>query len=230
MTAVILQARLDSSRLPQKSLLDLNGEPLVFRVMSALKKLSCDIHVLACPEDSLDAFAPLAEKASFHIIAGSKEDVLQRYCKAIRHFKIDTIIRATGDNPFVFTDSAEKIKSEALELKADYASYAGLPHGAGVEFVTAKALLEAERAASLQSEREHVCPYLYNNPDKFLLHRPLAPEIWQEPSLRITVDTKDDYEKAKVLYTSLTELESTEKRDRHLGENIICACKRKENL
>lgn len=224
MTGLVLQARLDSSRLPEKSLLPLGGEPLIFRVMEALIGVSWDIHVLACPEDCLKAFTPLAERAGFEIIAGSKEDVLSRYCAAIRRFTIDRVVRATGDNPFVFVDAAEVLNQEALARNADYAGYSGLPHGAGVESVAAEALLRAEQEASLKTEREHVCPYLYTHPEHFLLHRPLVLPVWQGPSLRITVDTREDYEKAKVLYEDLAQVEAPR---RYWGDTIIKTYKRR---
>ncbi|MDR2482685.1 MAG: spore coat protein, partial [Treponema sp.] len=78
MTALILQARLDSSRLPGKALLPLGGRPLIFRVMEALKTLPVDRHVLACPEDCAAPFGPLAEEAGFELSPGPKEDVLRR--------------------------------------------------------------------------------------------------------------------------------------------------------
>jgi spore coat polysaccharide biosynthesis protein SpsF len=203
MTALILQGRLDSSRLPRKTLLPLEGKPLIFRVMEALKRIPCDLYILACPEDSLAAFGPLAEAAAFELISGPKEDVLGRYCSAIRRFSPDRLIRATADNPFVFTEAAEVIHREGLLLGADYAAYSGLPYGAGVEAVSAEALLRAEREAPPGPEREHVCPYLYGHPEHFRLHRPLAPLLWQDPSIRITVDTGEDYERAKLLYRAL---------------------------
>lgn len=224
MTAVVLQARLDSSRLPGKALFPLGGAPLILRVMEALKRVSCDLHVLACPEDCIAAFMPLAEQAGFQVVAGSKEDVLSRYCAAIRRFTIDRVIRATGDNPFVFVDAAEALNQEALARNADYAGYGGLPHGAGIESVAAEALLRAEQEAALQTEREHVCPYLYHHPERFLLHRPLAPVIWQGPSLGVTVDTCEDYERAKALYEALAHVEEPQ---RYWGETVINAYKRR---
>ncbi|MDR2842316.1 MAG: spore coat protein [Spirochaetaceae bacterium] len=207
MTAVILQARLDSSRLPKKALLDLCGEPVIVRVMQALKKIDAQMHILACPHDSFDTFLPLTKKCGFEIFAGSKNDVLDRYCGAIKHFDIGSsrIIRATGDNPFVFADAAELINNEAIALKADYAAYSGMPYGAGVESVPAEALLKANAETSSEYDREHVCPYFYNNPQYFKLHRPLAPALWQNPALRLTIDTEDDYEHACYLYRALIE-------------------------
>jgi spore coat polysaccharide biosynthesis protein SpsF len=210
MTALILQGRLDSTRLPGKTLLDLEGKPLILRVMEALKRIPCDMRVLACPEDSLASFGPLAEAAGFELVSGPKEDVLSRYCNVIRRFSPDWVIRATADNPLVFTDAAEAIHREALSLKADYAAYSGLPYGAGVEAVAAGALLRAEREASPGPEREHVCPYLYGHPEFFRLHRPLAPLAWQDPAIRITVDTGEDYERAKILYRTLSQSAGTD--------------------
>jgi spore coat polysaccharide biosynthesis protein SpsF len=218
MTALILQARMDSSRLPGKALRSLRGETLLFLTMSALKTIPCGVHILACPEDCVSLFAAHAERAGFEIYAGPKEDVLARYCGAARKFKPDRIIRATGDNPFVFADAAVELNKEADALGADYAGYSGLPYGAGVESVCAEALLRAEREAVQPFEREHVCPYLYNHPEIFKLHRPLCPTQWQSPDMRVTIDTLEDYEKAAVLHNALSLLDSSE---RFLGKAII---------
>jgi len=217
-TALILQARLDSSRLNGKALLPLGDKPIVFRVMEALALLPCEKKILACPEDSVSAFAPLAEEAGFILVPGPKEDVLARYCLAIRKSGADRVIRATADNPFVFIDAAKAINSEAATLGADYAGYFGLPYGAGVESVASEALLRAEREAKDHDEREHVCPYLYKHPEIFRLHRPFAPKRWQGLERRITVDTEEDYDKAKIMYKRLSSL-PPEKRN--LGENVI---------
>lgn len=217
MTAVILQARLDSTRLPGKSLLLLDGKPLIVRVMEALNHVTASLRLLACPEDSYSSFEPLARETGFQIHAGPKEDVLERYCQAIRRNNIDRLIRATGDNPFVFTDAANALNAEAMALNADYSGYSGLPLGAGVESVSASALLSCGKNAS-PYEREHVCPYLYNHAELFSLHRPLAPLRWQGQDIRLTVDTQEDFERAKELYSAL-------KNDpyRHHGSVIISA-------
>jgi spore coat polysaccharide biosynthesis protein SpsF len=219
MTAVVLQARLDSNRLPRKSLLPLEERPLVFRVMEALNRIPADVRVLACPEDCVLDFGPLAEEALFELVPGPQEDVLRRFCIAIRRFQADRIIRATGDNPFVFADAAETLNREAADRNADYAGYSGLPYGAGVESILSEALLRAEREAELPPEREHVCPYLYNHPELFRLHRPLAPLPWQGPSLRVTVDVQADYDRAELLYRALSR--STTGPERYQGQTVI---------
>jgi spore coat polysaccharide biosynthesis protein SpsF len=229
--AIVLQARVDSSRLPGKALLPLGGKPMILRVMEALNRTPAELRVLACSEDSESAFAELAAEAGFTLFAGPKEDVLGRFCLSMRKFGIRHLIRATGDNPFVFTDAVYSITTEALTLNADYAGYSGLPLGSGVEFVNAKALLRAGDEAVSQYDREHVCPYLYTHPEKFLLHRPLAPQHWQFPEIRLTVDTQQDYERAQLLYAALDRLENTGKLsegERYKGEVILKTMRNEE--
>jgi spore coat polysaccharide biosynthesis protein SpsF len=213
---IVLQARLDSSRLPEKALRDLHGKPMLLRVMEALNHVLADTRILACPEECLAPFKPLAEKAGFELCPGPKDDVLSRYCVAIWAFKLDRVIRATGDNPFVFADAADVLNAEAGALNADYAGYTGLPYGAGIESVKSEALLRAEKEAEDGQMREHVCPYLYGHPELFTLHRPLAPLAWQGPDIRLTVDTEEDLKRAELLYDAL----SRNSRNRHAGTEI----------
>ena len=221
MTALILQGRMDSTRLPGKCLLPLDGEPLIFRVMEALSAVPCDIRILACPEDCKNSFGKAAEKAGFVISTGSEDNVLERYCIAIRRYSPETVIRATADNPFVFADAAGELAREAINLKADYAGYAGLPYGAGVEVIKAEALLRAERESAAKEEQEHVCPYLYRHSELFQLHRPLAPRKWQGAKYRLTVDTGEDYIYAQKLYSLLNE--KALGKERRLGTRILPA-------
>ena len=222
MIVLVLQARLDSARLYWKSLLPMEGRPLIVRVMEALGPVNCDVKVLACPEDCAESFGPLAKEAGFEMLLGPKDDVLTRYCMAIRRFNADRVIRATGDNPFVFSDAAEALNREAAALGTDYAGYSGLPYGAGVESVNAEALLRAEKEAKTQAERENVCPYLYGHPELFSLHRPYAPVPWQGQGMRVTVDIEEDFKRAEILYGALEDIPLPE---RSRGETIIKAYK-----
>jgi spore coat polysaccharide biosynthesis protein SpsF len=217
-TALILQARLDSTRLPRKALLPIGGEPMLLRVMQALRQIPADERMLAAPEDCAADFAPLAHDAGFTLITGPKDDVLARYCIAIRASGADRVIRATGDNLFVLTDASAQLETEAECLDADYALYSNIPYGSGVECVKAEALLRAETEAKLPAEREHVCPYLYNHPELFSLHRPLVPAQWRAPALRFTVDTPEDYERAQAFFTALQRFPPEE---RNLGATLI---------
>jgi len=223
MTVLVLQARLDSTRLARKCLLPLGGRPLLFRAMEALATVNCDVKALACPDDCVEPFSAMAKEAGFEIVPGPKDDVLVRYCNAIRKFNADRIIRATGDNPFVFSDAAEFLHIEASGLGADYSGYSGLPYGAGVESVNAQSLLRAERDAQSVYERENVCPYLYGHPELFHLHRPLAPVKWQGFDMRVTVDTEEDYNRAEKLFEAIRDFSP---KERSSGTVIIEAYRR----
>jgi len=201
MNCVVVQARLDSTRLPKKALLDLRGKPVILRVMENLRRIHADIHVLACDEASEHALAPFAEAAGFRCIAGPKEDVLERFCLVVRKTGADTILRATGDNPFLLIDAAQQslVRFHALAQNGagvDYFTYAGLPHGCGVEVLSARALLKAAVLTQSTYEHEHVGPALYNHPDSFRVAREQAPSVWYRPEMRTTIDTRDDYERA----------------------------------
>jgi spore coat polysaccharide biosynthesis protein SpsF (cytidylyltransferase family)/2-polyprenyl-3-methyl-5-hydroxy-6-metoxy-1,4-benzoquinol methylase len=208
MTAIILQARLDSTRLPRKALLDLAGRPVIVRVMETLGQVEADMRVLACDYDSERELAPLAERSGFVCIAGPKEDVLERFCKVIRETGADVVLRATGDNPFLFAGAATASLKRFAALRertvpADYFTYTGLPHGSGIEVFSGTRLLEAASGNDSPYDREHVGPAFYNHPGHFVSIREPAPEQWYHPELRTTIDTPEDYARARVMANHL---------------------------
>lgn len=194
MTGVVLQARLGSTRLPRKALLPFGGGTLLDSCLRRLSRVPAEVRVLATEPRSAPELGPPAEALGWAVFVGSEEDVLSRYCGAIRAFGLSRVIRATGDNPFVSPEAAIALLEDPRTSVSDYASYAGLPLGFGVEVVRASALLAAEAEASDPYEREHVCPFLYRRPDRFAVYRPEAPESLQAPEARVTVDTREDYE------------------------------------
>ncbi len=192
-TAVFLQARLGSHRLPEKILLPLANKTVIEYAMQALGAIPCDVHALLCDEASRSVLEALAGRYSFQLFAGNSEDVLDRFVSAARTFSVDTVIRATGDNPFVSPRLAEKIWKIHQKHGADYSAYNYLPLGAAVEVVRAASLFQAEVNTVEPYDREHVCPYLYHNPEEFKIHRIAAPKQYRMPGARVTLDTEDDY-------------------------------------
>jgi spore coat polysaccharide biosynthesis protein SpsF len=201
--AVILQARLGSTRLPGKVLMPLGGATLIEQAMIRLSLVAADLRVLATDEKSAASLAPLAERRGFELVVGPEDDVLARYCVAIRRFKPDLVLRATGDNPLVSYELAELLVERRASNSSDYAGFLGMPTGMGVELVSAEALLRAEAEAREGREREHVCPYLYGHPELFRLDRPEAPTDYLLPGASVTVDTAADYEAVLKLYGAL---------------------------
>jgi len=135
--------------------------------------------------------------------AGPKDDVLLRFRLAAERHGVDTIIRATGDNPLVSYELADALSERACETNADYAGYTGMPVGFGVEVIRFEALAAADALATSPYDREHVCPYLYGHPERFNVDRPACPATHAMPDARVTVDTGADYERVSRMFGDL---------------------------
>ncbi len=203
MTAILLQSRLNSTRLPEKALRRLGDLTITEIAMRALITVPADYHLLVTNFQSLQKLAPLARKTHFSIFWGSDRDVLQRFCDAIRYWRFAHIIRATGDNPLVSPRMAIAALQRYRALGCDYFAYDNLPPGTGIEVVSARALLQAEGADTTPYDREHVTPFLYNNPQLFRIGRESALLPQSEHNLRVTLDTIEDWQHIDHLYRAL---------------------------
>lgn len=192
MNAVFLQARLNSSRLPGKALMLLEGIPLIEWCMRRLKAAEAQDFVLLTCERDAGRLRPSAERCGFTLFTGSEDDVLNRFASAVLYFKPDMILRATGDNPFVSPFLAGETVRLAASARADYAVLKNIPVGSSVEAVAAEALLKAAVRAEDAYEHEHVTPYLYRHPETFRVVSGEAPPGYRSP-LSVTVDTEDDF-------------------------------------
>ena len=208
MTAVVVQCRIGSTRLPGKALLPLGGATLTDQVLRRLGSLPVEALILATEASSASALEPIAARNGFELFVGPEDDVLERYCMAIRRYGIDLVIRATADNPLVSGELALRLLERRSALlregtSPDYLAFVGMPLGMGVELVAATALLRAETEATEPDEREHVCPYLYRHPERFTVERLDAPPSHALRAARITVDRPEDYELMLRIYGSL---------------------------
>ena len=205
-TIVIVQCRLSSTRLPRKALYELDGKPLLQWALESMKNVRADDFFVACDFDSEEELAPVVLKSGFKIFAGSKEDVLQRFCALIKKENPDIVVRATADNPFLFYEAA----NELLELyknewfgKIDYITFSGLPHGSGIEIFNAHSLLKAAELTDSPYDHEHAGPALYNHPENFKSLFLKSPETYNFPHLRTTVDTYADFIRASNIVENL---------------------------
>ena len=207
MTGVVVQVRLDSTRLPGKALLPLGGATITDHALRRLALIPANWHILATDEPSAAELEQVAARNGFQLLAGPTEDVLARFCMAIRGFDLDLVLRATGDNPLVSHELATLLidrRSRMIDRdRPQYSAYAGIPLGMGVELVSAEALLRAEAEARSAAAREHVCPYLYAHPELFTIERPEAPREYRMADARVTIDTASDYEKVLEIFRDL---------------------------
>ncbi len=192
-TAVFLQVRLDSFRLPGKALLSLSGKTVIEHAMASLSGVNADCFFLLTDNASAPVLSDYISDYGFDIFAGPKDDVLLRFAQASRECQADRIIRATGDNPLVSCELANTLLNLHELSGADFSGYIGPPLGTGVEIVETPALLKADNCAVSSYEREHVSPYLYNREKEFRILRPEAPLSCVFKDSKVTLDTQDDF-------------------------------------
>ncbi len=202
MTAVFLQVRLDSTRLPRKALADLAGSPLTMRCFEALDAVHADRRVLVTEPGSAGELEPLAREAGWDVFVGSKDDVLDRFVQAARRYGVSTIVRATGDNPLVSAALANALLDHHQARAADYSGFVGGPVGTGVEILQTAALERVWSTGPTEYQREHVGPALYQT-EGFTVERPDVPPDCRAPEARVTVDTADDLNYMRSLWSAV---------------------------
>lgn len=192
--AAIIQARLSSTRLPGKVMMDLCGKTALGRVVERARaaKSVDEICVATTKLSKDDVIVSEAHKEGVKIYRGSKEDVLDRYCRAAAVMRADYIVRITADNPFTEPRFIDRCVKKIIQEGLDYVAMENVPYGSNAEVVSAEALIKAAKKAK-QEEREHVTAYIYKNPELFRICRIQPPQGLRRPDIRITLDTMDDY-------------------------------------
>lgn len=166
-TVAVIQARMGSSRFPGKVMKTVRGRPIIDILIHRLSLAkSVDEIVLATTELSVDdALASHVSKLGYRVVRGSENDVLQRYVKAVHQTAAGTVVRITGDCPFVMPELVDKAVNafHARYGEIDYLSNIDpptLPDGLDLEVFGADSLLLANREADTLYDREHVTPFL----------------------------------------------------------------------
>jgi spore coat polysaccharide biosynthesis protein SpsF len=171
---IIIQARMGSRRLPGKVMMPIEGQPLITHVYQrARQATSCAMTIVATgPRNANSAMVSFLESSRIPVFCGSENDVLDRYIGAARDYDATTVVRITGDCPMIDPDIIDETVSGFRSGDYDYFSNVHPPHypdGLDVEVMTVEALERAHREAQLESEREHVTPYIWKRPQLFKL-------------------------------------------------------------
>ena len=171
-TAIILQARLGSKRLPSKVLKKINGKTILEYVINRLKKtkLSNNIIVATTNREEDKKIIKVAKKTNCHTFRGSKNNVLNRYYKAAVHYKVKNIVRICSDSPLIDPKIINKVYFFYLKNNYDYISnkiFPSYPIGMGVEILNFQSLKKANKLTKNRYEKEHVTAYIYKRPKKF---------------------------------------------------------------
>ena len=165
-TLIIVQARMTSTRLPGKVLLPLAGKPMLSRLVERLRGVRhADGLVIATTLNATDdPISALCEGLGAACHRGSEHDVLSRYADASRLHGGDVVVRITSDCPLIDPMLIDRVIDTYWEGGCDYVSNMlppTWPYGMAVEVFSAAALYEANAAATQDSEREHVTPFIY---------------------------------------------------------------------
>ena len=202
----IVQAHIGSSRLPGKVMLPLGGEPILVRVVERLRFVEALADVVVATGDlsENDPIRALCAAEGITCFSGSEDDVLDRYYRAALHFHADPVLRVSSDCPLVdpvivgrALDLFEAGRPEIAYLGFDRS----FPEGLDVEVIALEALETAWREARMPSEREHVTPFIWKQPDRFPQDRirngdTVSHEHW-------SVDHPQDYSFVKAIYAAL---------------------------
>lgn len=193
---IIVQARMGSTRLPGKILKPILNRPMLSFLIERLHFIhtphSLIIATTTNPKD--DLIESLAKQENTLTFRGSEEDVLDRYYQACCLYPAHTIVRITSDCPLIDPTIIDHALNQFQNAPLDYLSntlHRTFPRGMDIEIFTFEILKTAAKEASSASDREHVTPFLYRQPERFRLAN-----FKHEPDLskyRLTVDTSEDF-------------------------------------
>jgi len=202
----IVQARMTSTRLPNKVLLVLAGQPVltqVFNQLSHSKLLTTTI--LATSMDSCDdPLEDWATKNNKKYFRGSLENVLDRFFETAKEYNADVIVRITADCPLIDPEIVDQCIDGFNNGDYDYYSNVNpptFPDGLDTEVFSFAALEKAYSNAELKSEIEHVTPYIKNHPELFKIGNFYSEVNYEK--LRWTLDNKEDYDFLSLIYKEL---------------------------
>ena len=171
-SAVIVQARMTSRRFPGKSMAALNGKPVIHHVLERCQQIrNAERVILASPQQ--DETKPLYEYVEFYfpnvcLFLGDAEDVLTRYCECACSYGLEYILRVTGDCPFIDPIICMQTLNMLVDKDLDYVSNVyptrTFHKGLDCEAFTFDCLEAADELSS-KEDREHVTPWMQNEPE-----------------------------------------------------------------
>jgi spore coat polysaccharide biosynthesis protein SpsF len=206
MILAILQARMNSSRLPGKVMKPVLGRPMIERQIERL--LRCKridqliVATSSLPED--DVLETLCDSIRVPVFRGDLDNVLDRFYRAAVPYNPKHVVRLTADCPLTDPLLMDELIDFYLERQCDYASNCQeptLPDGLDAEIFSFAVLKEAWREAVLPSHLEHVTAFIREHHERYRIenykyHRDLS-------HLRWTVDEFEDLEFVRKVYEKL---------------------------
>lgn len=207
-TAIIVQARMTSTRLPGKVLKPVLSKPLLAYQIERLRRVTlADAIVIATTENAADdPIVELSQTLQVGCFRGSEQDVLGRYYGAAKQAQADVVVRVTSDCPLIDPQIVDQVIQFYLNHtdRYDYVSNSlqrSYPRGLDTEVFSVRALEQAHREATAPPDREHVTPFIYNHPNRYAIGQVTAAQNLSHH--RWTVDTPEDFELIKRMLEAL---------------------------
>jgi spore coat polysaccharide biosynthesis protein SpsF len=216
---LIIQARMGSTRLPGKSMMDLAGAPLVGRILERVTRCQAlDEIVLAIPDTAKDrVLAGLAAQHGVTLVAGSESDLIGRYLQAAKESNAHFIVRLPADNATPEPSEIDRIVRHHLALgRRGFSSNltvigdSGYPDGIGAEIFECSLLEEALARGPDARQHEHVHLNFYDYGKAEAVDAawcPIStlqcPAEFRRPDLVLDVNTQEQYEYMRALYEYL---------------------------
>ena len=192
----IIQARMSSTRLPGKVLMELAGRRVLDYVIDRCRRSHRRAGVLVAtttqPED--DCIAAYAQARGIGVFRGSRDDVLERYVQAAQTVAADPIVRITSDCPLVEPAIIDRVVDEYVASKVDFVYPTGYPRGTGDTELLSFAALQRAYVETGRDEtyyREHVLTYHLDHLEKFTHREVVAPNAVRHAA-RLCVDEPAD--------------------------------------
>lgn len=206
MDAILVFARMDSTRLPGKVLADLGGRPLLGRVLDRVRRVrQCERVVVATSDRAVDdIIADFAQEEGVGLFRGDAADVAGRALACCDTLGLDAFVRISGDSPFVPPELIDRAVETARGDGADLVTNVfprSFPAGASVEVIAVDALRRAYGRMSAE-QREHLTTLFYAEPDDWHIVNFAAPTPGFA-DIRLTVDTAAELAVARALTAQL---------------------------
>ena len=206
MVSAIIQARISSTRLPNKIFLNIEGKPMIEHIVKRIswsEKID-NILIATTVNPADDKLVEWSNKNNILVFRGSEKDVLGRFYDAAKFLNTDVIARITADDPFKDPVIIDHVISLLLEKKLDFAynnKPPSFPEGLDAEVFTFWALRIAHEKSKDIFEREHVTQYFYKHPEMFRQENYINKVDLS--NFRWTIDTEKDLEMVKIIYKEL---------------------------
>lgn len=203
-TVAIIQARLGSTRLPGKVLLDLAGEPMLARVVNRVRRARRvdEVVIATTTEARDDELERICTERGWPCYRGSEQDVLDRYYQAARAHRAEVIVRITSDCPLIEPALMDTIIERRELEQADFTSNTirrTYPRGLDTEVFAFAVLETAWKEDRNPAWREHVTPFITNHPERFSNIQVASAD--DHSHLRWTVDTPEDFALVEKIFT-----------------------------